>query len=114
MSTRLDAFAHEAREEEERIESARGESLGAAAIAWRIKMSCFATFAYGYFQSSVVLFLPLYLVASKHVREESTILITAFFAAGTLNPNNTWTASSYGFFGAVPNLTAYGYCWPAG
>jgi hypothetical protein len=37
----------------------------------------------------------------------------AFFAAGTLNSNNTWTASAYGFFGAVPNLTAYGYCWPA-
>jgi hypothetical protein len=37
----------------------------------------------------------------------------AFFAAGTLNQNNTWTASAYGFFGAVPKLTAYGYCWPA-
>ena len=26
----------------------------------------------------------------------------AFFADGTLNPNNTWTASAYGFFGAGP------------
>lgn len=84
VSTRLDVLAHEAGDEAERIESARGESLGAMTIAWRIKMSCFATFAYGYFQSSVVLFLPLYLVASKNVREESTILITAFFAAGML------------------------------
>jgi MFS family permease len=47
-------------------------------------MSCFATFAYGYFQASVVLFLPLYLVEAKHVHEESTILITAFFASGML------------------------------
>ena len=50
----------------------------------RIKTSCFATFAYGYFQSSVVLFLPLYLVESKGIARESTFLITAFFAAGML------------------------------
>ncbi|HEY3191360.1 MAG TPA: hypothetical protein VGJ61_01150 [Solirubrobacterales bacterium] len=37
----------------------------------------------------------------------------ALFAQGTLNSNGTWTASSYGFFGAAPSLTAYGYCWPA-
>jgi hypothetical protein len=37
----------------------------------------------------------------------------ALFAQGTINPDNTWTASSYGFFGAAPGLTAYGYCWPA-
>ena len=36
-------------------------------IRRRIKTSCFATFAYGYFQASVVLFLPLYLVESKGI-----------------------------------------------
>ncbi len=82
VSARLDASAHESPEEAQA--PGAGESLGARAILWRIKMSCFATFAYGYFQASVVLFLPLYLVASKGVREESTILITAFFAAGML------------------------------
>src|SRR4051812_25428448 len=31
---------------------------GALQLLWRIKTSCFGTFAYGYFQASVVLFLP--------------------------------------------------------
>jgi hypothetical protein len=34
----------------------------------------------------------------------------AFFADGSLNPNGTWSASGFGFFGAAPNFTAYGYC----
>ncbi len=50
----------------------------------RIKTSCFATFAYGYFQASVVLFLPLYLVESKGIAPKTTIIIPAFFAAGML------------------------------
>jgi len=50
----------------------------------RIKASCFATFAYGYFQASVVLFLPLFLVAQKGVSEDATRLIPAFFAGGML------------------------------
>jgi MFS family permease len=54
------------------------------AILWRIKNACFATFAYGYFQASVVLFLPLYLVSRKGIPEDNTILIPAFFAAGML------------------------------
>lgn len=37
----------------------------------------------------------------------------SFFAHGTINSNNTFTVSSFGFFGAVSGLTAYGYCWPA-
>ena len=49
-----------------------------------IKNSCFATFSYGYFQASVVLFLPLYLMESKGVLKEQTILIPAFFAGGML------------------------------
>ena len=53
-------------------------------LLWRIKTSCFAAFAYGYFQASVVLFLPLYLVESKGISRERTILVPAFFAAGML------------------------------
>lgn len=49
-----------------------------------IKTSCFGTFAYGYFQSSVVLFLPLYLMSEKGIAEELTILIPGFFALGML------------------------------
>jgi hypothetical protein len=37
----------------------------------------------------------------------------ALFAAGTFNPNGTWSANAYGFFGPAPQLTAYGYCLPA-
>jgi len=58
-----------------------GNVLG---ILNRIKNSCYATFAYGYFQASVVLFLPLYLVEQKGILREQTILIPAFFAAGML------------------------------
>jgi MFS family permease len=53
-------------------------------LLWRIKTSCFATFAYGYFQASVVLFLPLYLMEAKGVEKGQTILIPTFFAAGML------------------------------
>ena len=55
------------------------------AVLWRVKTACAATFSYGYFQASLVLFLPLYLVGPKHVPEDKTILVTAFFAAGMLS-----------------------------
>jgi MFS family permease len=61
----------------------------AAVIIWRVKTSCFATFSYGYFQASVVLFLPLYLMEAKNIAPQRTILITAFFAAGMLTMS-TW------------------------
>lgn len=63
---------------------ADGPKVPARTLLWRIKTSCFGTFAYGYFQASVVLFLPLYLMESKGVAKEQTILVTAFFAAGML------------------------------
>ena len=64
--------------------SERESGSGALAILWRIKTSCFATFSYGYFQASVVLFLPLYLVEHKHVAERDTTIMTALFAGGML------------------------------
>jgi MFS family permease len=66
-----------------------GEAASSFTIFWRTKTSCFATFSYGYFQASVVPFLPLYLIASKNVPAERTILVTAFFAAGMLL-TSTW------------------------
>ncbi|HMJ14977.1 MAG TPA: MFS transporter [Polyangiaceae bacterium] len=54
------------------------------AILSRIKTSCFGTFAYGYFQASVVLFLPLFLMESKGIAREQTIILPAFFALGML------------------------------
>lgn len=70
------------------VEAAEGagpepEALGAGQVFWRIKTSCLATFSYGYFQASVVLFLPLYLLG-QGLNEGQTILIPAFFAAGML------------------------------
>lgn len=53
-------------------------------LLWRIKTSCFGTFAYGYFQASVVLFLPVFLVNERGVEGDSTKLIPAFFAGGML------------------------------
>ncbi|MFO0588161.1 MAG: MFS transporter [Polyangiaceae bacterium] len=58
--------------------------LSGPELAWRIKTSCFATFSYGYFQASVVLFLPLYLVEQKHVDKAQTVLMPAIFALGML------------------------------
>jgi MFS family permease len=58
--------------------------LSSGEILWRIKTSCFAIFAYGYFQASVVLFLPLYLIEAKGIPHDRTIVIPAFFAAGML------------------------------
>ncbi len=79
VASRIDPTAQTSDEEE-----SSPSTSSAASILWKIKLSCVATYAYGYFQASVVLFLPLYLVETKHVREESTILITAFFASGML------------------------------
>jgi MFS family permease len=64
--------------------SVTGQRASTLSLLWRIKTSCFATFSYGYFQASVVLFLPLFLLKSKGITKEQTILIPAFFAAGML------------------------------
>jgi hypothetical protein len=34
----------------------------------------------------------------------------AFLAEGRFNPDNTWSATGFGYFGPAPDLTAYGYC----
>jgi MFS family permease len=65
-------------------EEGNASHASALVVFLRIKCSCFATFAYGYFQASVVLFLPLYLVEQKGITREQTILVPAFFAGGML------------------------------
>ena len=59
-------------------------TTGVLDLFMRIKTSAFAAFAYGYFQASVVLFLPLYLIESKSIPEARTIVLPAFFALGML------------------------------
>lgn len=76
---------------EEPGEGATGEASERApfrVLLGRIKTSCFATFAYGYFQASVVLFLPLFMVAEKGIEQKETRLITLFFAGGMLLATN--------------------------
>lgn len=57
-------------------------------ILWRIKNSCFGTFCYGYFQASVVIFLPLYLIASKGIQRDQTIILPGLFCFGMLASSN--------------------------
>jgi MFS family permease len=61
-----------------------GSSVPIGTLVKRIRTSCFATFSYGYFEASVVLFLPLYLMHEKGISREGTVVIPAFFAAGML------------------------------
>lgn len=53
-------------------------------LTWQIKTSLFGTFAYGYFQASAVLFLPLFLIHDKGMPEDQTILVPGVFALGML------------------------------
>jgi MFS family permease len=85
VALRLDRRqANQTSDEGDSTAAARAESsLSLGTIAWRIKMCALATFSYGYFQASLVLFLPLYLQSRGHT-ETNIILTPAFFAAGML------------------------------
>ena len=95
---------------------ARGEQTSALDLFARIKTSCFATFSYGYFQASVVLFLPLYMVESKGVPREETILIPFFFALGMLLFSNVAgrLGDRYGHLLVMRVLGAMGTCMVLG
>jgi MFS family permease len=71
--------------------SSEAAPVSVIAVLWKIKNSCFAAFSYGYFEASVVLFLPLFLIEKKSISHDQTILIPAFFAAGMLLFSN-WAA----------------------
>jgi MFS family permease len=81
-----------------------------------VKTSCFATFAYGYFQASVVLFLPLYLLESKGIARERTIIIPFFFALGMLLFSNVAgrLGDRYGHLLVMRALAAVGMCMVLG
>jgi MFS family permease len=93
--------------------------LPTLAVLRRIRTSLFGTFAYGYFQASVVLFLPLFLIEQKGIPEPRTILVPAFFAAGMLLFSNY--AARVGdrvghllvmrVLGAVGALMVAGFVW---
>lgn len=56
--------------------------VGMGALYWRIKTACIPTFMYGYFQASLVLFLPLFLKDERAIPEDDTKLMVAYFSAG--------------------------------
>jgi predicted MFS family arabinose efflux permease len=61
---------------------------GTLALAYRMKTSCAATFASGFFQASGALFIPRFLVEEKGIPEEQASLVVAFAAAGMLLVSN--------------------------
>lgn len=90
--------------------TARARSGSTASLVWSIKNSCFGNFAYGYFQASVVLFLPLYLIVAKGITREQTILIPGFFALGMLTfvRGAGWFGDRYGHLLTMRLLGAFG------
>ena len=87
---KLDRSSDAHREEDRPHEGteAAGTKAPLGTLIGRIKASCFATFAYGYFQSSVVLFLPLFMASEKGIPKAETRLITFFVAGGMLLATN--------------------------
>jgi len=57
-------------------------------ILWRIKTSCFGTYAYGHFQASAAVFLPLFLMQSKGISRVYAVLLVLFFSLGMLTCAN--------------------------
>ena len=86
VALRLDptSDARHAEAEAEGVTLGQPERAPLGALINRVKTSGFATFAYGYFQSSVVLFLPLFMKDEKGIPKDQTRLITFFFAIGML------------------------------
>lgn len=66
----------------------KAPQMSAGSILWRIKTSCFAAFSYGYFQASVVILLPSYLIKSKGFAEDSTTIFPGLFCLGMLLCSN--------------------------
>ncbi len=107
------AVLHAAHEETDGTsDEAKGGAVAGSSLAlvWRIKNSCYATFAYGYFQASVVLLLPLYMVKQKGIPEEQTILNPAYFAAGMLLFSNVGgrLGDRFGHLGTMRLLASVG------
>jgi predicted MFS family arabinose efflux permease len=101
---------------EESAAEANTERAPLGTLINRIKTSCFATFAYGYFQSSVVLFLPLFMRDDKAIPEDKTRLITFFFAGGMLLAINVAgrVGDRYGHLLVMRYLAAVGTTMVAG
>ncbi len=87
-----------------------GVRLPLRTLLAHVRTSLFATFAYGYFESAVVLFLPLYLMREKHVSKPDTIILPAFFALGMLLFSNVFgrIGDRVGHLGVMRRLALVG------
>lgn len=87
-ATGLDAdpdVAHQHEAEEVGVDPASEvPARGVLELAWRIKASCAATFATGFFQSSGALFIPRFLVDERHVPEEQASVVVGLVGLGML------------------------------
>lgn len=57
-------------------------STSLPSLLWRIKTACVPPFTYGYFQGSLVLYLPLYLTQERGVPVDDTKLLVGLFSLG--------------------------------
>ncbi len=64
------------------VAASSSTGLGMGTLYWRIKTACMPTFMYGYFQASLVLFLPLFLIEERGIAADETKLMVAFFSIG--------------------------------
>lgn len=92
--------------------SAEGEPTAPSTreLLSKIKTSCFAIFAYGYFQSAVVLFLPLYLMEEKGIPKDNTLVLPGLFCLGMLLVSNLVgrVADKVGHLGVMTALSMAG------
>ncbi len=86
------------------------EAMGLGTLLVRLKTSCLAAFSYGYFQASVVLFLPLYLIESKGIPRDDTIILPGLFCFGMLLFSNAAgrRGDRFGHLKVVTRLSALG------
>ena len=91
-------------------ETRKVEETPLGTVLKRIRCSCFGTFAYGYFQASVVLFLRSSSSRTNTSRKSGRIYITAFFAAGMLlfSPLLARVGDRYGHLIVMRVLAAIG------
>lgn len=88
LLARLDADVPETHEPssgapaEEGAKAPTAPATSSGALFKSIKTSCLATFTYGYFQASLVSFLPLFLMKTKGVTKGQTIIVPAIFSLG--------------------------------
>jgi len=79
---RLDPVIDAVEVHKEPTTAAPPSGTGLLSLFWRIKTACVPPFTYGYFQGSLVLYLPLFLTKERGVPEDDTKLLVGLFSLG--------------------------------